>query len=122
MTKRLGLRRGASLTKGFHTKASLARTACELLGRNGFHGTGLNELIAFSGAPRGSLYYHFPGGKAEIVAAGLEIARAQTATLLRHAFAGERPLQEKVVTLFGQLVSSMNEDLPSYGCPVAAVA
>ena len=110
------------MVKGFHTKASLARTACELLGRNGFHGTGLNELIAASGAPRGSLYYHFPGGKAEIVAAGLEIARAQTATLLRHAFAGERPLQEKVVTLFGQLVSSMNEDLPSYGCPVAAVA
>lgn len=122
MTERLGLHRGASLAKGFHTKASLARVACELLGRNGFHGTGLNELIAASGAPRGSLYYHFPGGKAEIVAAGLEIARAQTATLLRHAFAGERPLQEKVVALFGQLASSMNADLSSYGCPVAAVA
>lgn len=119
MTSRLGLRPRACLTKGFHTKASLARTACELLGRNGFHGTGLNELIAASGAPRGSLYYHFPGGKAEIVAAGLEIARAQTATLLRHAFAGERPLEEKVLALFA---SSMNEDLPSYGCPVAAVA
>lgn len=90
-----------------------------MLGRNGFHGTGLNELIAASGAPRGSLYYHFPGGKAEIVAAGLEIARAQTDTLLRHAFAGERPLKEKVLALFA---SSMNEDLPSYGCPVAAVA
>lgn len=122
MTKRLSLRRRASLSKGFHTKASLARTACELLGRNGFHGTGLNELIAASGAPRGSLYYHFPGGKAEIVAAGLEIARAQTATLFRHAFAGERSLQDKVVALFGQLASSMNEDLSSYGCPVAAVA
>lgn len=119
MTGRLGLRPRACLTKGFHTKASLARTACELLGRNGFHGTGLNELIAASGAPRGSLYYHFPGGKAEIVAAGLEIARAQTDTLLRHAFDGERPLKEKVLALFA---SSMNEDLPSYGCPVAAVA
>jgi len=122
MTKRVRLRRGASLTKGLHTKASLARTACELLGRNGFHGTGLNELIAASGAPRGSLYYHFPGGKAEIVAAGLEIARAHTATLLRDAFAGEKPLQEKVGALFKQLASSVSEDLASYGCPVAAVA
>ena len=122
MTKRLSLRRGAPLTKGFHTKSSLARTACELLGRNGFHGTGLNELIAASGAPRGSLYYHFPGGKAEIVAAGLEIARAYTATLLRDTFAGEKPLQEKVGALFEQLASAMNEDLASYGCPVAAVA
>ena len=122
MTERLSLRRGAPLTKGFHTKASLARTACELLGRNGFHGTGLNELIAASGAPRGSLYYHFPGGKAEIVAAGLEIARAHTATLLRDAFAGEKPFQEKVGALFEQLASTMNEGLTSYGCPVAAVA
>lgn len=122
MTKRVSLRHRAPLTKGFHTKASLARTACELLGRNGFHGTGLNELIAASGAPRGSLYYHFPGGKAEIVAAGLEIARAHTASLLRDAFAGEKPLQEKVGALFEQLASAMNEDLASYGCPVAAVA
>lgn len=40
MTSRLGLRPRACLTKGFHTKASLARTACGLLGRNGLHGTG----------------------------------------------------------------------------------
>jgi TetR/AcrR family transcriptional regulator, lmrAB and yxaGH operons repressor len=113
---------GASLTKGFHTKASLARTACELLGRNGFHGTGLNDLIAASGAPRGSLYYHFPGGKAEMVAAGLEIARADTASLLRNAFAGQKPIQEKVTALFGHLTDSMKDDVDSYGCPVAAVA
>jgi TetR/AcrR family transcriptional regulator, lmrAB and yxaGH operons repressor len=110
------------LTKGSHTKASLARTACELLRRNGFHGTGLNELIAASGAPRGSLYYHFPGGKAQIVAAGLEIARADTARLLRNAFIGEEPVQKKVVALFGQLASLMKEDVVPYGCPVAAVA
>jgi TetR/AcrR family transcriptional regulator, lmrAB and yxaGH operons repressor len=110
------------LTKGSHTKASLARTACELLRRNGFHGTGLNELIAASGAPRGSLYYHFPGGKAQIVAAGLEIARADTARLLRNAFIGEEPVQKKVVALFGQLASLMKEDVAPYGCPVAAVA
>lgn len=83
---------------------------------------GLNELIAASGAPRGSLYYHFPGGKAEIVAAGLEIARAETCTLLRHAFSGERPVREKVVALFGQMARSLSSDILSPGCPMAAVA
>ena len=32
----------------------------------------LNEIVRRSGAPRGSLYFHFPGGKEELAAAAME--------------------------------------------------
>jgi TetR/AcrR family transcriptional repressor of lmrAB and yxaGH operons len=34
----------------------------ELLDRQGYHATGLNQIVAESETPRGSLYYYFPAG------------------------------------------------------------
>jgi len=45
----------------------------------GYHATGLNQILQQSAAPKGSLYYHFPGGKETIAAEALE-ASAQTIT------------------------------------------
>lgn len=41
----------------------------ESLRRHGVHGTGIAEVLSTSGAARRSIYQHFPGGKAELVAA-----------------------------------------------------
>lgn len=37
-----------------------------LIEKQGYHATGLNEIIQESGAPKGSIYYYFPGGKEQI--------------------------------------------------------
>ena len=37
-----------------------------LIEKQGYHATGLNEIISDSGAPKGSVYYYFPGGKEQI--------------------------------------------------------
>ena len=42
--------------------------ATELFRKRGYSGTGFREVIALTGAPRGSIYHHFPGGKAQLVA------------------------------------------------------
>jgi TetR/AcrR family transcriptional repressor of lmrAB and yxaGH operons len=47
-------------------------TTCELLEAQGYYATGLREILARSGAPRGSLYYYFPGGKSELAAEAVE--------------------------------------------------
>lgn len=39
--------------------------------KQGYHATGLNELIRKSGAPKGSLYYYFPNGKEQIASEAL---------------------------------------------------
>lgn len=50
----------------------IIQTTCELLDLQGYHATGLNEIVKASGSPKGSLYYYFPGGKEELTEEALE--------------------------------------------------
>ncbi|MEM5591405.1 TetR/AcrR family transcriptional regulator [Niallia circulans] len=54
------------MKKGNNKKEAILTTATKLFQLQGFHATGLNQIIDESGAPKGSLYYHFPNGKEEI--------------------------------------------------------
>lgn len=59
-------------------REQIIATTCDLLESQGFHGTGLNQIVQQSGAPKGSLYYYFPDGKdgiaeAAIAAAGMAV-------------------------------------------------
>ena len=71
----------------------LLDAAVDLLQRQGYHGTGLNELLERSEAPRGSLYHYFPGGKEQIGAeaigrAGRAGRRRRRAPAARQAVRG----------------------------------
>ncbi len=46
----------------------IIEATCELFEMQGYHATGLNQIIKKSGSPKGSLYYYFPGGKEELTA------------------------------------------------------
>ncbi len=48
--------------------------AAKLFRRQGYSGTGLRDILAASGAARGSLYHYFPNGKEEIGAAAVTAA------------------------------------------------
>ena len=47
-------------------RSKILLTMARLIEKQGYHATGLNEIIRESGAPKGSLYYYFPGGKEQI--------------------------------------------------------
>lgn len=48
------------------TRDQIIEATCTLLEIQGYHATGLNQIIRESHSPKGSLYYHFPGGKEEL--------------------------------------------------------
>ncbi len=66
---------------GQSTRDQIIAATCDLLEAQGFHATGMAEIIQASGAPRGSLYYYFPDGKEGLVAEA--IARSGEAAAQR---------------------------------------
>ncbi|TWE10094.1 TetR/AcrR family transcriptional regulator [Rudaeicoccus suwonensis] len=53
----------------------MIRSALVLFAERGVQGTSFADVIAHSGAPRGSIYHHFPGGKEALVRAVLDTMR-----------------------------------------------
>lgn len=57
------------------SKDNIIATAARLFAKQGYHGTGLNQITQESGAPKGSLYYYFPKGKEELAIACVDLLR-----------------------------------------------
>src|SRR5919206_2665730 len=56
------------------TRDRIVAAAARLYGRYGYTGVGLKQVAAESGAPIGSLYHFFPGGKDELAAEALQLS------------------------------------------------
>jgi TetR/AcrR family transcriptional repressor of lmrAB and yxaGH operons len=62
----------------------ILRAAVRLFQQRSYHGVGLAEILAEARAPKGSLYHHFPGGKAQLAITAVEsIAAAYEAAFQR---------------------------------------
>src|SRR5256885_16059503 len=48
------------------SRASMVRSAASLIRSRGVSATSLSDVLADSGAPRGSIYHHFPDGKRQL--------------------------------------------------------
>src|SRR6478752_5058611 len=65
-----------------NVRAEMVAGAARLLASKGLEGTSFAEVLAAVGAPRGSTYHHFPGGKTELVGAALDLARDQAMAVM----------------------------------------
>lgn len=63
-------------------RQQMAKSAAVLLARHGLQATSFTQVLKASGAPRGSLYHHFPGGKDDLVLAALDAADGRAASVL----------------------------------------
>ena len=70
------------------SKSRMVVSAADLLARRGLQATSFSEVLEHSGAPRGSVYHHFPGGKDQLIISALDLAGDRAIELLNRK-AGE---------------------------------
>lgn len=110
------------LSKGERTRKKLVDATGDLLRRQGFHATGLSDIVEESGAPRGSLYFYFPGGKDELARAALDAAGAEWRLRIATAVASATDLDGAIAAIIALLADDLEASKFQHGCPVAAVA
>jgi TetR/AcrR family transcriptional regulator, lmrAB and yxaGH operons repressor len=103
-----------------NSRASMIRSAAALFGSRGLSGTSFSDVLADSGAPRGSIYHHFPGGKQQLAGDAIGWTSEQ---ILAHLRACPEGTASGVLAWFIDLwrQSVLASGGPA-GCPVAGVA
>ena len=106
---------------GEKTKRRMVRGAAELLRQRGYTGTGFREVIEVTGAPRGSIYHHFPGGKAQLAGEAVDYVGALARESIAGPFADGDPI--RALRTFVELWrADFERSGHRAGCPIAAVA
>ncbi|GGS21562.1 TetR family transcriptional regulator [Streptomyces aureoverticillatus] len=97
-------------------------SAAQLMRRGGVGATGMRDVVAHAGAPRGSLQHYFPGGKEQLVNEAVGWAGRYAAGRVARFVAG---MAEPTPSgLFAAMVRQWTDELEAVGaasgCPVAA--
>ncbi len=99
----------------------LLEGAGRLLAEKGYAGMELRDVAERGSAPRGSIYHHFPGGKAQLAAEAAAADGVRVREAIEKSLA-ERGLKE-TLSMFGAMFRRRASDHPErIGCPVAAAA
>jgi AcrR family transcriptional regulator len=98
----------------------MVSTATRLLAEKGPPGASVGDVLATSGASRGSTYHHFPGGKRELYVAALDLASDRAYAALEEARGKSgQVILEQFFAMWRTLLTRTDLRL---GCAVLAVA
>jgi TetR/AcrR family transcriptional regulator, lmrAB and yxaGH operons repressor len=110
------------MAKASDSKGKTLTAAAKLFRQQGYHGTALHDILEAGGSPRGSLYFHFPGGKEEIGQIALTLAgEAVRASIARAAEASDNAESFLVRIVRGMAADLERSDFKE-GCPIATSA
>src|SRR4051794_14031491 len=98
----------------------MVRSAAYLFRERGFSGTAFSDVIAHSGAPRGSIYHHFPGGKDQLAEEAVRYAGDYLSAGVRAATRDDDPVAA-VRAFIGWWRRVLVKSDFRAGCPIAAV-
>jgi TetR/AcrR family transcriptional repressor of lmrAB and yxaGH operons len=70
------------------SRVRMIEAAVELFRKQGYHATAFSDVVRESGAPRGSIYFHFPGGKEELAGAAIAAGGDEIVEITERAAAG----------------------------------
>src|SRR5262245_61664599 len=95
----------------------MVRSAALLIRERGAHPTAIADVLEHSGAPRGSAYHYFPGGRTQLLCEAIDFAAGFVAGRIEAAASGVDALDGLVDYYRDQLLAT---DYRA-GCPVVAV-
>ena len=114
--------RGAAATeRGERTRRRMVRGAAALLRERGYTGTGFREVIEATGAPRGSIYHHFPGGKAQLAKEAVDYAADLGLESVQASLEAGDPIRA-LRAFVGFWRADFERSGFRAGCPIVAVA
>ena len=102
-----------------NARQRLIDTTARLLQTAGYHHTGLNQIVAESGAPKGSLYHYFPGGKVALAVAALDQSASQLAQALAQLCLRHPDPESAVAAVIDFFIQELEASHYTKGCPVA---
>ena len=104
------------------TRQKIITATSHLLERQGYHATGLKQILKESGAPRGSLYYYFPDGKEELAAEAITLRMIEIAEHSRQLLSHVDEPAEAFSGMILHFAGIMEQQGCVTGAPIAAVA
>ncbi len=105
-----------------NSREQILLTTCDLIENQGFQGTGLNEIVRESGAPKGSIYYYFPEGKEEIITETVRFAGQHMIDRLREHLDSEKEPAAAIRSFIMDIAELTKKTHYRAGGPITIVA
>src|SRR5262245_30032790 len=104
------------------TRERIVTATAELFRRQGYNGTGLKQVTQAAGAPVGSVYHFFPGGKDELAETVILTSGRAYQELFEAIYAEEGDPVAAVGAFFDGAAAVLAETGYVDACPIGTVA
>jgi len=100
-------------------KSKMVKAARQLIRERGYHATALSDVLELSAAPRGSVYFHFPGGKTQLAVEAAQAFAAEQADLIERAGEGSGSAVELISAYVTRTRENLIKSNYTEGCTIA---
>jgi TetR/AcrR family transcriptional regulator, lmrAB and yxaGH operons repressor len=100
------------------TKDRLIFAATRLFRQRGYDGTGLAEVLSEAGVPKGSLYHHFPDGKADLACAAADWTASEIIRVIDDSFRAAPDWRHGVTTFCYKMAKLFDILNSADACPI----
>ena len=102
------------------SRSRMVQSAAHLFGSRGVNGTSFSDVLVASGAPRGSIYHHFPDGKRQLTEEAIRWTSTEIVAYLE-SFPGGSP-EDAIEHFVALWRSTVVPSEGTAGCPLVAAA
>jgi TetR/AcrR family transcriptional regulator, lmrAB and yxaGH operons repressor len=109
------------MSKKTDSKDRMIASARRLFREHGYLGTALSDVITESAAPRGSIYFHFPGGKEELASEVTLLHAAEATAKINRAAAASRTAAQLIAAVMRRERDDLVTSNYREGCAMAPI-